>query len=87
MRRTHRPQSHAPGTRPQAEQAAYLSIGESVMAMSPKKGPGRTALTCAQRAVAAEQATYLSIGGRHVDSPAAWNKFMSLTCSPPSRWP
>ncbi len=39
--------SHAPGARPQAEQAAYLSIG-----------------------------------GRHVDSPAAWNEYMSLTGSP-----
>ncbi len=42
-----RPRSLAPGARPQAEQAAYLSVG-----------------------------------GRHVDSPATWAEFMGLTGSP-----
>jgi len=30
----------------------------------------------------AEQAAYISIGGRHVDSPTAWAEYMALTGSP-----
>jgi hypothetical protein len=30
----------------------------------------------------AEQAAYLSVGGRHMDSPAAWAEYMALTGSP-----